>query len=107
MILVVVKHAVRPEVSANWFELVKDVTDATRAEPGCISFEWFRSLEDPNVMLLVEAFTDADAGKRHVESEHFQSVTDQLPRWLASAPEIIHVETSGTGWSTMAEVGVD
>jgi quinol monooxygenase YgiN len=38
-------------------------TAATRAEPGCISFEWSRSTDGPSVYFLVEAFRDSAAGE--------------------------------------------
>jgi quinol monooxygenase YgiN len=47
MILIVVKHPVRPQYADTWTDLVEEFTVATRAEPGNISFDWFRSVEDP------------------------------------------------------------
>ena len=41
-------------------------TKATRAEPGCLWFDWSRSLDDPNEYVLVEAFPDGEAGGAHV-----------------------------------------
>ncbi len=107
MILIVVKHPVREQYADRWPELVEPFTRATRAEPGNISFEWSRSVDDPNLYVLVEAFVDSEAGRAHVESEHFKAAIAQLPGWLAAAPEIIHVETSATGWSQMREIQPD
>jgi quinol monooxygenase YgiN len=73
VILIVVKHQVRPAHAAGWRELMADFTAATRAEPGAISFDWARSLDDPNEILLIEAFTDPAAGTAHVNSDHFKS----------------------------------
>ena len=107
MIFIVVKHPVRPEFADNWSALVEPFTTATRAEPGNISFEWFRSLDDPNSFLLVEAFRDTEAGRVHVESEHFQAAIAQLPKWLRAVPEIVHVETDTDDWSQMAEIQLE
>ena len=74
------------------------------AEPGNISFDWYRSAEDPNLWVLVEVFRDAEAGEAHVQSAHFKEAMSQLPRWLAAVPEIIHVEAPGDGWERMGEV---
>ncbi len=104
MIFIVVKHHVRPELAGEWASLVAPFTDATRAEPGNISFEWFRSLDDPHTFLLVEAFRDGDAGRAHVESEHFRAAMAQMPKWLRAVPEIVHVETASDGWARMAEM---
>jgi quinol monooxygenase YgiN len=104
MIFIVVKQRVRSKFADDWPSLVEEFTTATRAEPGNISFEWFRSAEDPNVWVLVEMFRDEEAGKVHVESEHFKKATGQLSQWLAAVPEIIHVDRPGDGWDTMSEV---
>jgi quinol monooxygenase YgiN len=56
---------------------------------------------------LVEAFVDAEAGREHVESAHFQAAIASLPRWLAGVPEIVHTEVAGEGWARMNEVKVE
>lgn len=102
MIFIVVKHPVRPEYAEDWISLVAPFTEGTRAEEGNISFDWFRSTEDRNMYVLVEAFRDAAAGKAYVESAHFKDAIAQLPTWLAAVPEIVHVETPDEGWSRMS-----
>jgi quinol monooxygenase YgiN len=62
----------RPEYADGSMALVHEFKVATKAEPGNISFDWYRSADDPKVCLLVEAFADHDAGRAHVESSHFQ-----------------------------------
>ena len=100
MIFIVVKQPVRPKYADDWPDLVRDFTSASRDEPGCIFFDWYRSVEDPNVYLLVEAFRDAGGrrGSRRL-GRTSRPPTRQLPKWLAAAPEIVHVETPGDGWS--------
>ena len=66
MIFNVVKQPVRPKFADDWPALVHDFTAASRAEPGCIFFDWYRSVDEPNVYVLVEAFRDAAAGEAHV-----------------------------------------
>jgi len=107
MIFIVVKHPVRPEYADDWVSLVQEFTAATRAEPGNIFFDWFRSVEDPNLYLLVEAFRDGAAGQAHVNSVHFQSAISQLPKWLSDVPAIVHVEVTSQDWSRMTEMQVE
>jgi len=54
---------VRPEYADGWLALVQEFTVATRDEPGNVCFDWYRSADDPNLWLLVEAFRHGDAGK--------------------------------------------
>lgn len=103
MILVVVKQPVRPKYSDQWPQLVAELAAATRAEPGCLSYDWCRSADDPNLWVLIETYRDAEAGDAHVQSEHFKKATQEMPKWLAAAPEIIHVEVPGDEWSAVSE----
>ncbi len=105
MILIVAKNPVRPEHADDWPSLMEEFTAATRAEPGNICFDWYRSVEDPNVYVLVEAFVDGAAGEAHVNSTHFKAAMVRLSELLADVPEIVNVEVA-TGWSRMAEVQV-
>jgi len=105
MIFIVVKQPVKPEFADDWLSLVEEFTRATRSEPGNLFFDWYRSTEDPNLYLLVEAFRNEDAGKAHVESDHFKEAMGALPRWLAGVPEIINVEVPGEAWARMSELG--
>jgi quinol monooxygenase YgiN len=105
MILIVAKNPVRPEHADDWPSLMEEFTAATRAEPGNICFDWYRSVEDPDVYVLVEAFVDGAAGDAHVNSAHFKAAMVRLSELLADVPEIVNVEVP-TGWSRMAEVQV-
>lgn len=98
MIVVVVKNKVRGKFADEWPELVKEYTEATRAEPGNISFEWSRSADDDRTWVLVEVFEDAAAGDAHVQSEHFATASAQMGQWLAAVPELIHIEGTSIGW---------
>jgi len=103
MIFIVVKFTIRPEHADQWLDRVADFTEATRAEPGNIFFEWSRSVTDPNQFVLVEAFQD-DAAEAHVGSDHFKAAMAWMPKVVAETPQIINVTTEGDGWSRMAEV---
>ena len=101
MIFIAAKFRVRPA------EIVRPFTDATRAEPGCLWFEWSRSVEDPDEYVLVEAFAHEDAGTAHVMSAHFRDAQKDLPPHLAETPRIVNVVVPGTEWSLLGELAVD
>jgi quinol monooxygenase YgiN len=104
MIFIVVRHPIRPGYAEDFPRLVQDFTAATRAEPGCLSFEWSRSTDDPGVYFLVEAFRDAAAGQAHVGSDHFKAAIARMPGLQAGPPEIVHADLPVDGWSRMAEL---
>ena len=107
MILIVVKFKTKPEWRDRWLDLVHDFTEATRAEPGNLWFEWSRRVDDPDEFVLVEAFDD-DGAVPHVSSPHFKKALEEMPQALAETPHIINTTIEGaTGWSRMAELSVD
>ena len=106
MILINVRFKPLPEYVDNFRELVDEFTTATRAEEGCIFFDWARNTDDPSEYLLNEAFQD-DAAEAHVNSEHFRKATELFPKILAETPQIINTVIEGkTGWDRMAEFQV-
>ena len=72
MIFITARFRIRPEDADRWPEISRSFTEATRAEPGCLWFDWSRSIEDPTEYVLVEAFADDDAGAAHVQIRPLQ-----------------------------------
>ena len=107
MIFITAKFTIKPEHADRWPEISRAFTEATRAEPGCLWFDWSRSLDDPNEYVLVEAFRDDDAGAAHVGSEHFKAATQELPTYLAETPRIVNTMVPGTEWSELGELAVN
>lgn len=106
MILIVVKFAVRPEHTERFPEAVRPFTEATRAEPGNLFFEWSRSLEDEHTYVLVEGFED-DAAEAHVSSDHFAAGLEAMRPLLVATPQIISHQVPVDGWGPMGELQVD
>ncbi len=106
MIFIAAKFRVKPEYADTWSELTASFTEAVRAEPGCLWFDWSRSLEDPNEFVLIEAFQDADAGAAHVQSEHFQAARRDLPPLLVETPRVVNMEIPQDDWSELGEMAV-
>lgn len=106
MILIVVKFAVRPEHTETFPEAVGPFTEATRAEPGNLFFEWSRSLEDEHTYVLVEGFED-DAAEAHVSSDHFAAGLEAMRPLLVSTPQIISHQVPVDGWGPMGELQID
>lgn len=107
MILINVRFRPLPENIENFRELVADFTEASRAEAGCLFFQWYRNTDDPGEYILVEAFKD-DAAEAHVNSDHFKAAQELFPQILSETPEIINTLIDGkTEWDEMAEFKVE
>jgi quinol monooxygenase YgiN len=106
MIFITARFRVRGEDADRWPEIVRGFTEATRAEPGCLWFDWSRGVDDPNEYVLVEAFVDGEAGAAHVGSAHFRAAQRELPAYLVETPRIVNVEVPGSEWSELGEMRV-
>ncbi|MBA0052360.1 antibiotic biosynthesis monooxygenase [Streptomyces sp. AJS327] len=106
MIFITAKFRVRPEYAEDWPRIAEDFTRATQGEPGCLWFEWSRSLADPTEYVLVEAFRDKAAGAAHVQSEHFLEARRTLPPHLAETPRVVNVSVPQGDWSLLGEMAV-
>ena len=106
MIFITAKFKVKPEYADSWPQITAEFTQACRAEPGCLWFDWSRSVADPNEYVLVEAFRDGDAGAAHVQSAHFKKAQQDMPPHLAETPRIVNFEIPQDGWSELGEMAV-
>ena len=106
MIFIAAKFKVVPEHADAWPEITRSFTEATRAEPGNLWFDWSRSLDDSNEYVLVEAFQD-DAAEAHVTSDHFKQAQADLPPYLQETPRVVNFQVDGTEWSELGEMRVD
>ena len=106
MIFITAKFQILPEHADAWPEISAEFTEATRAEPGCLWFDWSRSLADPAEYVLVEAFRDGDAGAAHVQSAHFKEAQRTLPPYLARTPRIVNFTIPQDDWSLLGELAV-
>ena len=75
------------------------------AEPGNKWYEHYRSVDDPDTILTIEAFDDAAAGEAHVSSEHFQQGIDgDAKQYISERPYILYIDAADRdGWDKMSE----
>jgi quinol monooxygenase YgiN len=106
LIFIAAKFRVLPAYADEWPKISNEFTQATRGEPGCLWFDWSRSVEDPNEYVLVEAFRDGDAGAAHVQSQHFKDAQQTLPPHLAETPRIVNMTIPQDDWSELGELAV-
>ncbi len=106
MIFISAKFRVRAEDVDRWAEITADFTAKTRQEPGCLWFEWSRSLDEPYVFVLIEAFRDEQAGAAHVQSGHFHAAQQSLPPHLVETPQIVNFQLPQDDWSLLGEMTV-
>ncbi len=106
MIFITAKFLVKPEHADKWPEIARSFTEATRAEPGCLWFDWSRSVANSTEYVLVEAFRDGDAGGAHVNSRISRRRSARcLAIW--SRPPASSISTiPQDDWSELGELAV-
>ncbi|MEU6260267.1 putative quinol monooxygenase [Streptomyces sp. NPDC047043] len=107
MIFIAAKFRIQPQHADRWPEIAAEFTQATRSEPGCLWFDWSRSVDDPAEYVLVEAFRDGEAGAAHVNSAHFKAAQQTLPPYLAETPRIVNATIPQEDWSLLGEMAVE
>lgn len=105
MILIQAKFRIKAEHADQWPDISRAFTEATRAEPGNLWFDWSRSVDDPQEYVLLEAFED-DAAGDHVNAPHFKQAQADLPPYLEATPTIINTVVESSEWSELGELAV-
>ena len=83
MIILHVTYTTKPGAAENFIRAIENagIDKATRAENGCLQYEYFYAAQAENQILLVERWADAEALKAHTCAEHFKqlgSMKDQF-----------------------------
>jgi quinol monooxygenase YgiN len=60
------------EERAEIAEMLRQLAEASRREPGCISYVPHQVEDDPDTVVIYEQYRDGQALSAHRASEHFQ-----------------------------------
>ena len=105
MILITVKFPIREDRLDAWSELSSSYAQAVNAEPGCVFFEFSRSLTEPHTFVGIEGFRDSAAGGEHMAQPHVARFMAQMPDIVSARPQIIYVDAPEvTGFGPMGEI---
>ncbi len=79
MIIVHGTIPIRPDCREQALKLARGMTEATRAEPGCISYDFYVGLSDPNTLMLFQEWESMEALMRHFQTSHMEEFLRALP----------------------------
>ena len=82
MIIVHGTFPIKLEVRDEALELMRRMSVASRAEEGCLSYEFFVGLSDPNTLLLFQEWETVDALHDHFQTPHMEDFLKELPNIL-------------------------
>ncbi|MBP0451062.1 antibiotic biosynthesis monooxygenase [Kitasatospora sp. RG8] len=73
-VLVIADTSSSPENAEEFGRVLQKFARACRTEPGCLSYEVFRSLDQPERCVSIEKYADAEAFAAHRASAHFRDI---------------------------------
>ncbi|MGA7806251.1 putative quinol monooxygenase [Bradyrhizobium sp.] len=88
MIYVVATLTVKPETRAEFIAAATDCIKATRKEAGNIAYDLHESVTDPERMVFVEQWDNADALVPHRSAEHMKTFGRVAVKCFAAPPKI-------------------
>ena len=60
-------------------DLARRMTEATQAETGCISYDFYVGLSDPNTLMLFQEWESMEALMGHFQTDHMDDFLQSLP----------------------------
>ena len=85
---VIARVKAKPDHIAQVRATLTTLVDATRREPGCLSYELLQSHADATEFVFVERWVSAAEEQAHFVTPHLLTTLQQLTSLLASEPQI-------------------
>jgi quinol monooxygenase YgiN len=100
MIIVHGTIPIRAERREQALDLARWMEYESRREDGCISYEFFVGLSDPNTLMLLQEWETAEA-----LAEHFN--TDHMERFLEALPDVLNGKVSTRRYAVEPGLGAE
>ena len=87
MMTLFVKYICKPGCREAFLREIaaRGIDTAIRAEQGCICYDYYLSVQDSNVILLVEKWTEPEAQKVHMTQPHMNDLRAIKEKYVLSA----------------------
>ena len=82
MIIVHGTIPIKAETRDKALDLARWMEFESRREDGCITYEFFVGLSDPNTLMLFQEWETAEALAEHFNTEHMERFLEALPEVL-------------------------
>ena len=84
MIMVQSTFRLLPESKAEVIRLMKNMVQLCRQERGCLGYEYFEGVTDPNRVILLQEWENADCLQGHYRTDHMENFISNLGKYLES-----------------------
>jgi quinol monooxygenase YgiN len=82
----------KPEKRDELARILAAQVAPTRAESGCINYDFHYDKSDPNIFVFYENFVSKEALEDHLKKAHLKPLMDRLDELLAKPVDIRHLE---------------
>lgn len=90
MIKVIARSVIKGTYLSEALDLYRLLVAETVKETGCISYELFQELDNPNNLTLIEEWEDMNALELHTQTPHFITLVKQLSLYEEELPVLIY-----------------
>ena len=90
MIKVIARSVIKENHLNEALHIYKLLVSETVKESGCITYELFQELNNPNNLTLIEEWEDMDALQCHTMTPHFITLVGQLSSLEKELPVLIY-----------------
>ncbi len=78
MIVIVSKNTVKEGKVEEFKNLTKELIELSQKEEGCIEYDLYQDIKNPNVLTFIEKWESKEAIEKHKNSEHFTSTVPKI-----------------------------
>lgn len=89
MKIVNAKFTIKPEKRENFLEDILNLIQAIQTDAGCLAYDLFESNTEPNVFMMIEKWSDAQALDNHNKNQTLLTFATKVPEYISQKPEII------------------
>lgn len=91
-VVVIAQWQMPAQSRAEVLALVAELAPRSLAEPGCVGYEVFQSVDAPTQLVLIERYVDRTALDAHTQSPHYQDLVALRIRPLLTDRQVHVVE---------------
>ena len=88
MITIVAKNTIRPGMADGFKKTARPLITASQNEAGCISYDLFEDIKNPNILTFIEQWKDEAAIAEHNQTAHFTAIVPQLGQYCEGSSEV-------------------
>jgi quinol monooxygenase YgiN len=91
MIKVVARNTVKKEKIEEFIAVAEKLVELTnRNDEGCIHYDLYQDISNPQILTFIEEWESMDALDRHMAADHFKEIVPKLGAF-ADGPEDVHL----------------